>query len=190
MAQLVPHFVGGHRVTDRAGRVSAVFNPATGEQTGVVTLAGAEVVRNAIATAGQAFPAWASSTPLRRARILNRFLRILEERTEDLAKVITAEHGKTLADARGEVQRGMEVVEFACGAPQLLKGEVSENAGTGVDSYSLRQPLGIVAGITPFNFPAMVPMWMFPGAPACGHWFVRNPSERTPAARMLPAEWL
>ena len=189
MAQLIPHFIGGHHVTDR-GRVSAVFNPATGEQTGVVALANAEVVRIAVATARQAFPAWASSTPLRRARILNRFLRILEERTEDLAKVITADHGKTLSDARGEVQRGMEVVEFAIGAPQLLKGEMSENVGTDVDCYSLRQPLGVVAGITPFNFPAMVPMWMFPVALACGNCFVLKPSERTPAAPLLMAEWL
>lgn len=190
MAQFIPHFIGGHRVTDGGRRVSAVFDPATGEQTGVVALATAEVVRNAVAIARQALPGWASSTPLRRARILNRFLRILEERTDDLAKVITAEHGKTLPDARGEVQRGMEVVEFACGAPQLLKGEVSENAGTGVDSYSLRQPLGIVAGITPFNFPAMVPMWMFPVALACGNCFVLKPSERTPTASVLMAEWL
>lgn len=170
--------------------MSAVFDPATGEQTGVLSLATAEVVRNAIATAGRAFPGWASSTPLRRARILNRFLRILEGRTDDLAKVITAEHGKTLSDARGEVQRGIEVVEFASGAPQLLKGEVSEGVGTGVDCYSLRQPLGIVAGITPFNFPAMVPMWMFPVALACGNCFVLKPSERTPTASLLMAEWL
>jgi malonate-semialdehyde dehydrogenase (acetylating)/methylmalonate-semialdehyde dehydrogenase len=190
MAQFIPHFIGGHPVADKGCRVSAVFDPATGEQTGVVAMANAEVVRNAVATARQAFPAWASSTPLRRARVLNRFLRILEERTGDLAKVITAEHGKTLSDARGEVQRGMEVVEFACGAPQLLKGEVSENVGTGVDSYSLRQPLGVVAGITPFNFPAMVPMWMFPVALACGNCFVLKPSEKTPTAPVLMAEWL
>lgn len=190
MAQVIPHFIGGRHVTDRGRRMSAVFNPATGEQTGVLALATAEVVRNAVATARQAFPEWASSTPLRRARVLNRFLRILQDRTDDLAKVITAEHGKTLSDARGEVQRGMEVVEFACGAPQLLKGEMSENVGTGVDSYSLRQPLGIVAGITPFNFPAMVPMWMFPVALACGNCFVLKPSERTPTASILMAEWL
>ena len=190
MAQLIPHFIGGNRVTDKGGRESAVYDPSTGEQTGVLALANAEVVRNAVAVARQAFPAWASSPPLRRARVLNRFLRILEERSEDLAKVITAEHGKTLPDARGEVQRGMEVVEFATGAPQLLKGEVSENVGTVVDSYSLRQPLGVVAGITPFNFPAMVPMWMFPVALACGNCFILKPSERTPTASVLMAEWL
>lgn len=190
MAQFIPHFIGGHHVRDRGRRVSAVFNPATGEQTGVLALATAEIVRNAVAIARQAFPEWASSTPLRRARVLNRFLRILQDRTDDLAKVITAEHGKTLPDAKGEVQRGMEVVEFACGAPQLLKGEMSENVGTGVDSYSLRQPLGIVAGITPFNFPAMVPMWMFPVALACGNCFILKPSEKTPTAPLLLAEWL
>ncbi len=190
MAQFIPHFIGGHHATDRASRISAVFNPATGEQTGVLALATAEVVRNAVAAGRQAFPEWASSTPLRRARVLNRFLRILQDRTDDLARVITAEHGKTLPDARGEVQRGMEVVEFACGAPHLLKGEMSENAGAGVDSYSLRQPLGIVAGITPFNFPAMVPMWMFPVALACGNCFILKPSERTPTAPLLMAEWL
>jgi len=190
MAQLIPHYIGGRRVTDSGQRVSPVFDPATGEQTGVIALASAEVVRTAVAAARQAFPEWASATPLRRARVLNRFLRIVEERAGDLAKVITAEHGKTLADAVGEVQRGMEVVEFACGAPQLLKGEVSENVGTGVDSYSLRQPLGIVAGITPFNFPAMVPMWMFPVALACGNCFILKPSERNPSASVLMAEWL
>src|SRR5437763_4579802 len=190
MAQLIPHYIGGRRVTDSGQRVSPVFDPATGEQTGVIALASPEVVRTAVAAARQAFPEWASATPLRRARVLNRFLRIVEERAGDLASVITAEHGKTLADALGEVQRGMEVVEFACGAPQLLKGEVSENVGTGVDSYSLRQPLGIVAGITPFNFPAMVPMWMFPVALACGNCFVLKPSERTPSASVLMAEWL
>jgi malonate-semialdehyde dehydrogenase (acetylating)/methylmalonate-semialdehyde dehydrogenase len=190
MAQVIPHFIGGHHVTERGRRVSPVFDPATGEQTGVIAPATAEVVRNAVAAARQAFPEWASSTPLRRARVLNRFLRILEERTGDLAKAITAEHGKTLSDAKGEVQRGIEVVEFACGAPQLLKGEVSENVGAGVDSYSLRQPLGVVAGITPFNFPAMVPMWMFPVALACGNCFILKPSERTPTAAVLMAEWL
>src|SRR5690606_33930237 len=138
----------------------------------------------------RAFPEWAATTPLRRARILNRFLRILEERADQLAAVITAEHGKVLSDALGEVQRGMEAVAFATGAPHLLKGEVTENVGTRVDSYSLRQPLGVVAGITPFNFPAMVPMWMFPVALACGNCFILKPSERDPSASLLLAEWL
>ena len=132
-------------------------------------------------------PAWAATPPLRRARILNRFLRLLEDRIDELAAVITAEHGKVLSDAKGEIQRGMEVVEFATGAPQLLKGEITENVGTRVDSSSLRQPLGIVAGITPFNFPAMVPMWMFPVALACGNCFVVKPSERVPMTMALLA---
>ena len=135
-------------------------------------------------------PAWAGTPPLRRARILNKFLRILEERIDELAAVITDEHGKTLSDAKGEIQRGLEVVEFATGAPQLLKGEFTDNVGTGVDSHSLRQPLGVVAGITPFNFPAMVPMWMFPVALACGNCFILKPSERDPSASLKLAKWL
>ncbi|MBB4015841.1 malonate-semialdehyde dehydrogenase (acetylating)/methylmalonate-semialdehyde dehydrogenase [Chelatococcus caeni] len=186
----IPHFIGGRRVAGRSGRTAAVFNPATGEETGVVALASTDEVREAVAAAKKALPEWAGTTPLRRARILNRFLRILEERTDELAAVITAEHGKVLSDARGEIQRGMEVVEFATAAPQLLKGEVTENVGTRVDSHSLRQPLGIVAGITPFNFPAMVPMWMFPVALACGNCFILKPSERDPSASLLLAAWL
>ncbi|MFO7307653.1 MAG: CoA-acylating methylmalonate-semialdehyde dehydrogenase [Pseudomonadota bacterium] len=186
----IPHFIDGRRVAGRSGRTGAVFNPATGEQTGSVALASAEEVREAVAAAKKAFPEWAAATPLRRARILNRFLRILEERTDELAAVITAEHGKVLSDAKGEIQRGMEVVEFATAAPHLLKGEVTENVGTRVDSHSVRQPLGVVAGITPFNFPAMVPMWMFPVALACGNCFVLKPSERDPSAALLLAAWL
>ena len=186
----IPHFIDGRRVAGRSGRTGAVFNPATGEQTGSVALASAEEVREAVAAAKKAFPEWAATTPLRRARILNRFLRILEERTDELAAVITAEHGKVLSDAKGEIQRGMEVVEFATAAPHLLKGEVTENVGTRVDSHSVRQPLGVVAGITPFNFPAMVPMWMFPVALACGNCFVLKPSERDPSAALLLAAWL
>jgi methylmalonic acid semialdehyde dehydrogenase len=186
----IPHFIGGRRVAGRSGRTAAVFNPATGEETGSLALASTDEVREAVAAAKKAFPEWAGTTPLRRARILNRFLRILEERTDELAAVITAEHGKVLSDAKGEIQRGMEVVEFATAAPQLLKGEVTENVGTRVDSHSLRQPLGIVAGITPFNFPAMVPMWMFPVALACGNCFILKPSERDPSASLLLAAWL
>ncbi|ALA18685.1 MULTISPECIES: CoA-acylating methylmalonate-semialdehyde dehydrogenase [unclassified Chelatococcus] len=186
----IPHFIGGRRVAGRSGRTAAVFNPATGEETGAVALASTDEVREAVAAAKKALPEWAGTTPLRRARILNRFLRILEERTDELAAVITAEHGKVLSDAKGEIQRGMEVVEFATAAPQLLKGEVTENVGTRVDSHSLRQPLGIVAGITPFNFPAMVPMWMFPVALACGNCFILKPSERDPSASLLLAAWL
>ena len=189
MAQTIPFFINGHEVAGK-GRTAAVFNPATGEQTGSVSLASTAEVNEAIAVAKKAFPAWAATPPLRRARILNKFLRILEERTDELAAVITSEHGKVLSDAKGEIQRGAEVVEFATAAPQLLKGEVTENVGTRVDSHSLRQPLGVVAGITPFNFPAMVPMWMFPVALAAGNCFILKPSERDPSASLLMAKWL
>ncbi|UYG08986.1 CoA-acylating methylmalonate-semialdehyde dehydrogenase [Halomonas sp. M4R1S46] len=190
MPRIINHFMNGEEKTGQGTRTSQVFNPATGEQTGSVLLATTEEVREVVAVAKQAFPAWSTTPPLRRARILNRFLGILEERIDDLAAVITAEHGKVLSDAKGEIQRGMEVVEFAVGAPQLLKGDVTENVGTRVDSHALRQPLGIVAGITPFNFPVMVPMWMFPVALACGNCFILKPSERDPSASLLIAEWL
>ena len=155
-----------------------------------MALASREEVDAAVASAQRAFPGWAATPPLRRARILNRFLGILEARSAALAALITAEHGKVLSDAEGEIQRGIEVVEFATGIPQLLKGEFTENVGTRVDSHSMRQPLGVVAGITPFNFPAMVPMWMFPVALACGNCFVLKPSERDPSASLLIAERL
>lgn len=190
MSATILNFLAGELVQGRSGRTSPVFNPATGEQSGTLPLASADDVRAAVAAARAAFPAWAATPPLRRARILNRFLRILEERTDELAHAITAEHGKVVSDAKGEVQRGMEVVEFATGAPQLLKGEITENVGTRVDSHSLRQPLGVVAGITPFNFPAMVPMWMFPVALACGNTFILKPSERDPSASLILAKWL
>ena len=178
MPRSIPHFIGGALVEGRGDRSTPVFNPATGEETGRVALATTEEVAEAVATAKAAFPAWARTTPLRRARVLNRFLRLLEERGDRIAEVITAEHGKVFSDAQGEIARGIEVVEFATGAPHLLKGEITENVGTRVDSHSLRQPLGVVAGITPFNFPAMVPMWMFPVALACGNCFILKPSER------------
>ena len=189
MAKTIPFFIGGHEVAGK-GRTAPVFNPATGEQTASVSLASTAEVNEAIAVAKKAFPAWASTPPLRRARILNKFLGILDARTDELAAVITSEHGKVLSDAKGEIQRGAEVVEFATAAPQLLKGEVTENVGTRVDSHSLRQPLGVVAGITPFNFPAMVPMWMFPVALAAGNCFILKPSERDPSASLLMARWL
>ena len=189
MAKTIPFFIGGHEVAGK-GRTAPVFNPATGEQTASVSLASTAEVNEAIAVAKKAFPAWASTPPLRRARILNKFLGILDARTDELAAVITSEHGKVLSDAKGEIQRGAEVVEFATAAPQLLKGEVTENVGTRVDSHSLRQPLGVVAGITPFNFPAMVPMWMFPVALAAGNCFILKPSERDPSASLLLAKWL
>ena len=190
MVTQVKHYINGKQVSGRNGRTSSVFNPATGEQTALVPIANAADVADAVAAATKAAPGWAATTPLRRARILNRFLRILEERIDELADVIVAEHGKIHSDAVGEIQRGMEVVEFATAAPQLLKGELTENVGTRVDSYSMRQPLGVVAGITPFNFPAMVPMWMFPVALACGNAFILKPSERDPSASVIVAEWL
>ncbi|MCP3380337.1 CoA-acylating methylmalonate-semialdehyde dehydrogenase [Bradyrhizobium sp. CCGUVB4N] len=190
MCQTISHFINGEVVQSRGDRTSPVFNPATGEKSGTLGLASTEDVRAAVLAARAAFPGWTNTPPLRRARILNRFLRILEDRIDELAKIITAEHGKVLSDAKGEIQRGMEVVEFATGAPQLLKGEITENVGTRVDSHSLRQPLGVVAGITPFNFPAMVPMWMFPVALACGNTFILKPSERDPSASLIMAKWL
>jgi malonate-semialdehyde dehydrogenase (acetylating)/methylmalonate-semialdehyde dehydrogenase len=190
MSATILNFINGKASQGRGSGTSPVFNPASGEQTGTLVLATAEDVGAAVVAAKQAFPAWASTPPLRRARILNRFLRILEDRIDELAQVITAEHGKVLSDAKGEIQRGMEVVEFATGAPELLKGEITENVGTRVDSHSLRQPLGVVAGITPFNFPVMVPMWMFPVALACGNTFVLKPSERAPSASLILGQWL
>ena len=186
----IGHFSNGALAPGRSGRFAPVFNPATGEQSGSVALASLEEVDEAVAAAKAAFPGWAGTTPLRRARILTRFLAILNDRIDELAAVVTAEHGKVLSDAKGEVQRGIEVVEFAIGIPQLLKGEISENVGTRVDSHSLRQPLGVVAGITPFNFPVMVPMWMFPVALACGNCFILKPSERDPSASLLIAQYL
>ncbi|MEO5706393.1 MAG: CoA-acylating methylmalonate-semialdehyde dehydrogenase [Alteraurantiacibacter sp.] len=186
----IGHWIGGAAAAGTSGRTAAVFNPATGEQTAEVALAATAEVTAAVAAARAAFPAWAATPPLGRARILNRFLRLVEERTDQLAAVITAQHGKVLSDARGEVQRGLEVIEFATAAPHLLKGEMSENVGRDVDSHGVRQPLGVVAGITPFNFPAMVPLWMFPVALACGNCFILKPSERDPSAALLLAEWL
>ncbi|WP_286198537.1 CoA-acylating methylmalonate-semialdehyde dehydrogenase [Mesorhizobium sp. BR1-1-16] len=187
---IVDHFIAGQRSAGASEATQPVFNPATGAAAKAVRLGGEAEVKAAADAARAAAPGWAATTPLRRARILNKFLHIIEERIDDLAAVITAEHGKVLSDAKGEIQRGMEVVEFATAAPQLLKGEVTENVGTRVDSHSLRQPLGVVAGITPFNFPAMVPMWMFPIALAAGNCFILKPSERDPSASLVIADWL
>ncbi|WP_180901206.1 CoA-acylating methylmalonate-semialdehyde dehydrogenase [Martelella soudanensis] len=186
----IQHFVGGKPFAGSSTRTVPTYNPATGEQSGELSLANTADVRAAVEAASAAFPEWAATTPLRRARILNKFLSIMEARIDEMAAVITAEHGKVHSDALGEIQRGMEVVEFATAAPQLLKSEYTENVGTGVDSYAIRQPLGVVAGITPFNFPAMVPMWMFPIALAAGNCFVLKPSERDPSASLLIAAWL
>jgi malonate-semialdehyde dehydrogenase (acetylating)/methylmalonate-semialdehyde dehydrogenase len=184
------HFIHGHAAHGASPRWGDVFNPATGAVTARVPLASAEETRKAIAAAAAALPEWANTSPLRRARILFKFRELLERHIDELAAIITAEHGKVLADAKGEVIRGMEVVEFACGIPHLLKGEFSDQIGGGIDSWSIRQPVGVCAGITPFNFPVMVPMWMFPVALACGNTFVLKPSERDPSASMFIAELL
>ena len=188
-AQPIPHYIGGARVPGSGAASSAVFNPATGAQTGLLPLADAAQVDAAVQAAQAAFPAWAATPPQKRARVMFKLRDILEARADELAAQITAEHGKTHSDALGEVSRGLEVVEFACGIPHLLKGEVTENVAGGVDAHSFRQPLGVVAGITPFNFPAMVPLWMAPIAIACGNSFVLKPSERDPSASLLLAEW-
>jgi malonate-semialdehyde dehydrogenase (acetylating)/methylmalonate-semialdehyde dehydrogenase len=177
----VPHFIGGQPVEGDSGRHGDVYNPATGRLSRRVAFASKAEVDAAVTAAAGAFPQWAATPPLRRARILTRFRELLERDLTRLAAVITAEHGKVASDAAGEMQRGTEVVEFASGIPQLLKGEFTEEVGTGVDSYSVRQPLGVVAGITPFNFPAMVPLWMFPVALACGNCFILKPSEKDPS---------
>jgi malonate-semialdehyde dehydrogenase (acetylating) / methylmalonate-semialdehyde dehydrogenase len=190
MVTSIKHYINGALESGHGSRRSLVYNPATGEASGSLRIADSTDVSNAVAAAAKAAPAWAETTPLRRARILNRFLRILEERIDTLADVIVSEHGKVYSDAVGEIHRGMEVVEFATAAPQLLKGELTESVGTRVDSYSVRQPLGVVAGITPFNFPVMVPMWMFPIALACGNVFILKPSERDPSASLYIAQWL
>jgi len=190
MAQTLHHYVNGRRITPKGGRFGDVFNPATGEVSGRVPLANAAELGEAVAAAKAAFPGWAKVTPMQRARVMFRFKALIEANMDKLAALVSAEHGKVLSDAKGSVQRGLEVVEFACGIPHLLKGEFTENVGTNVDSWSVRQPLGVVAGITPFNFPAMVPMWMFPLAIACGNTFILKPSERDPSAPLFLAELL
>ncbi|WP_111431755.1 CoA-acylating methylmalonate-semialdehyde dehydrogenase [Rhodobacteraceae bacterium DSL-40] len=186
----IAHYIDNARVAGTSGRSQPVFDPATGESSKTVALASVEEVNTAVASARAAWPAWSKTPALRRARILDRFKSILWERADELARAISSEHGKTHDDALGEVTRGLEVVEFAVGVPTHLKGDFSENVGTGVDTYNIRQSLGVVAGITPFNFPTMVPMWMFPVALACGNTFVLKPSERDPSASLLMAEWL
>ena len=186
----IGHWIDGAAHAGNATRSSEVFNPATGEVVGAVQLADATTVDAAVQAAVRAFPAWADTPPLRRARVMFKFKELLEANRDPLAAAITREHGKVFEDAKGEVTRGIEVVEFACGIPHLLKGEYSEQVSTGIDQFSLRQPLGVCAGITPFNFPCMVPMWMFPIAIACGNTFVLKPSERDPSASLLLAELL
>src|SRR2546422_2994514 len=184
----IGHFIAGQPRPGQSGRASDVFNPATGAITSKVALASAAEVDAAVAAAQKAFRPWAETSPLKRARVMFRFKELIERDLDRLAAIITSEHGKVLSDAKGEVQRGLEVVEFATGIPELLKGEYTEQVATGIDAWSVRQPLGVCAGITPFNFPAMVPMWMFPMAIACGNAFVLKPSERDPSASLRLAE--
>ena len=186
----VPHWIGGKTVSGEAKASANVYNPATGEVARRVPLDATAELDQAVAAATAAFPEWSTMPPLRRARVLFRFRDLLEKNLDRLAAVITSEHGKVLDDARGEVTRGLEVVEFATGIPHLLKGEFTEQVGTGIDSWSFRQPLGVVAGITPFNFPAMVPLWMLPVAIATGNCFILKPSERDPSASLVLAELL
>ncbi|PLP05186.1 aldehyde dehydrogenase family protein, partial [Klebsiella pneumoniae] len=184
------NFIGGKTVISSSNETMPVYDPATGKAVREVTVSTAQEVSEAIQVARDAFDSWSRTTPLRRARVLFNFKMLLEQHVEELAGIIVSEHGKVWSDALGELTRGMEVVEFACGIPHLIKGEYSSDVGTGVDSYSLMQPLGVVAGITPFNFPAMVPMWMFPLALACGNSFVLKPPALAPTAAVRLAELL
>lgn len=186
--QLIQHYIGGKVVESTSGRQQDVFNPATGEVNTQVVLASPEEVHLAVATARAAAPAWADTAPLKRARILSKFKELIEKHQDDLAAAITREHGKVFSDAKGEVTRGLEVVEFACGIPQLLKTQYTDNIGGGIDNWQLRQPLGVTAGITPFNFPFMVPMWMAPMAIATGNSFILKPSERDPSPSLMIAD--
>ncbi|MEK9850604.1 MAG: aldehyde dehydrogenase family protein, partial [Candidatus Puniceispirillum sp.] len=175
------HFINGATVAGASGRAQDVFNPATGAATAQVPLANLDEVNAAVAAAKAAHSGWADTPPAKRAQVMFKFRELIIKNLDKIAGLISMQHGKTFEDAKGEVARGLEVVEFACGIPHLLKGEYSAQVAGAVDSYSMRQPLGVVAGITPFNFPAMVPMWMFPMALACGNTFVLKPSERDPA---------
>jgi malonate-semialdehyde dehydrogenase (acetylating)/methylmalonate-semialdehyde dehydrogenase len=186
----ISHWIGGRRVPGSSGRSGPVYNPALGRQTGAVDFASVDEVDAAVRVAKEAFPEWRAWSLSRRAELMFRIREVLHQNREEVAKLLTAEHGKVLSDALGEVARGLEVIEYACGIPTLLKGGFSEQASTGIDVYSLRQPLGVVAGITPFNFPAMVPMWMWGPAIACGNCFVLKPSEKDPSASLLVAELL
>ncbi|MDE2342293.1 MAG: CoA-acylating methylmalonate-semialdehyde dehydrogenase [Betaproteobacteria bacterium] len=186
----IGHFIDGQPVAGTSGRAADVFNPATGAVSGRVALASESEVAAAVASARAAFPAWAGTSPLRRARVLFKFKELIERHHDELAALITAEHGKVFTDARGEVIRGLEVVEYACGIPELLKGEYTEQIATGVDGWTVRQPMGVCVGITPFNFPVMVPLWMLPMAIACGNTFILKPSERDPSPSLLLARLL
>src|SRR5262245_20542417 len=184
----IGHFIGGKVVKGTSGQRGDVFNPNTGEVQAKVDLASKAEVEKAIANAEAAFPGWAATNPQRRARVMFKFLELIQSEYDDLARLLSSEHGKTFADSKGDIQRGLEVVEFACGIPHLLKGEFTEGAGPGIDLFSMRQPLGVVAGITPFNFPAMIPLWKCETAIACGNAFILKPSERDLSVPMRIAE--
>lgn len=186
--KIIPHFINGRHERGIGKRVTEGFNPSTGKISSQIPLAGKEDIEAAVAAARAAFPEWSETPPLKRARILFKYKALLDAHQDELAELITREHGKVFSDAKGEVTRGIEVVEFACGIPQLLKGQYTEQIGGGIDNWSVRQSLGVVAGITPFNFPMMVPCWMFPVAIACGNTFVLKPSERDPSAAVRLAE--
>ena len=188
--RVVGHYIGGQSVIGTSGREGSVYNPATNELIRNVALADAAEVDKAVSNAAEAFHDWAEMPPARRVQVLYRYRELLIQNIDEMARLLSSEHGKTVDDAKGSITRGLEVVEFACGIPQLLKGEFSEGVASGVDSWSMRQPLGVVAGITPFNFPAMVPMWMFPVAIACGNTFVLKPSERNPSCAAFMANLL
>ena len=186
----IAHYISGQKTAGTSTRAQDVFNPATGAVTGRVSLANVKDVNQAVASAQAAFPAWADTPPLRRARVMFKFLELLNQHRDTLAHMITAEHGKVFTDAQGEVTRGIDIVEFACGIPQLLKGDFTDQVSTGIDNWTMRQPLGVVAGVTPFNFPVMVPMWMFPVAIACGNSFVLKPSPLDPSPSLFMADLL
>jgi len=186
----VGHYIGGRIVPGTSGRQQPVYNPSTGKVARQLALASADEVAAAVASAKAAQPAWGDTPPIRRARVMNAFLQLLMQHRDTLAAMISAEHGKVFTDAQGEVTRGIDIVEFACGIPQLLKGDYTEQVSTGIDNWTLRQPLGVVAGITPFNFPCMVPLWMFPVALACGNAFILKPSERDPSPSLFMADLL
>jgi len=190
LATDVAHFIAGCRVTPAGARRQPVWNPTTGAVARQVLLASADDVNAAVAAAQAAFPAWADTPPIRRGRVMFKFLELMNQHRDSLAAMITAEHGKVFTDAQGEVSRGIDIIEFACGIPQLLKGDYTEQVSTGIDNWTMRQPLGVVAGVTPFNFPCMVPCWMFPVAIACGNSFILKPSERDPSASLFMAELL
>jgi len=185
---LIEHFINGKITKGSSKKTSKVFNPATGEQTAEVNLASKSDIDLAVEKAKKAFPDWSKKPPAQRARVIFKFKELIEKNSDEITKLIVSEHGKVYEDAKGSLTRGLEVVEFACGIPHLLKGEFSENVGTDVDSWSIRQPLGVCAGITPFNFPAMVPMWMFPMAIACGNTFILKPSEKDPSCSIKLAQ--